>query len=155
DLNEIVEGMNKLLKRLIGEDIEVQTELADGLSPIKVDPAQIEQVLLNLAVNARDAMPQGGTLTIRTANVNLRNGHSFGSPDLAPGKYAMLTFGDTGKGIDRAVIDRIFEPFFTTKEAGKGTGLGLATVFGIIKQSGGHISVTSEIGNGAIFTIWL
>src|SRR5690606_2408533 len=116
DLNEIVEGMNKLLKRLIGEDIEFQTELADGLSPIKVDPAQIEQVLLNLAVNARDAMPQGGRLTIRTANVNLRNGHSFGSPDLAPGKYAMLTFGDTGKGIDRTVIDRIFEPFFTTKE---------------------------------------
>ncbi|HSI87699.1 MAG TPA: PAS domain-containing protein [Pyrinomonadaceae bacterium] len=155
DLNEIVEGMNKLLKRLIGEDIEFQTDLAEALSPIKVDPAQMEQVLLNLAVNARDAMPVGGKLTIRTETVVVGDSRFPAIADLPPGNYAMLTFGDTGVGIDRAIIDRIFEPFFTTKDAGKGTGLGLATVFGIINQSGGHIAVSSEENCGATFTIWL
>jgi two-component system, cell cycle sensor histidine kinase and response regulator CckA len=108
-------------------------------------------VLLNLAVNARDAMPEGGTLTIRTANAVITESNATASGDLAPGSYAMLTFGDTGVGIDSTIINRIFEPFFTTKDAGKGTGLGLATVFGIIKQSGGHIAVSSERAKAQFF----
>ncbi len=155
DLNEIVDGMNKLLRRLIGEDISFTSVLDPALHPIKVDPGQIEQVLLNLAVNARDAMPHGGRLTIATSNTTVHPSDPLIFSGLAPGNYVRLRVTDSGVGIPSELVDRIFEPFFTTKEAGKGTGLGLATVFGIIKQSEGHVEVKSEPGAGAQFTIWL
>ncbi len=155
DLNKIVNEMNKMLPRIIGEDIMLKTNLASDLWLVKVDPAQIEQVLVNLAVNARDAMLQGGQLNIETANVVL-NAYDIGLPsDLRPGEHVVLTVKDTGVGMTEEVRARIFEPFFTTKEVGKGTGLGLATVFGIVKQSGGDISVFSEEGQGTTFMIYL
>jgi two-component system cell cycle sensor histidine kinase/response regulator CckA len=155
DLNEIIGDMEKMLRRLIGEHIEIRTVLNSDLGNVKADPGQIEQVLLNLAVNARDAMPTTGTLTIQTSNVDL-NGENGGAPRaIEPGHYILIAVTDTGCGIDPETQSRIFEPFFTTKEKGKGTGLGLSTVYGIIKQSGGNISIHSEVGQGTTFKVYL
>jgi PAS domain S-box-containing protein len=155
ELNAVVSGMAKMLPRLIGEHIDLRFRLADSLGQIKADPGQIEQVLMNLAVNARDAMPEGGVLTIRTENVHLTG--KFGLSDLSvePGHYVLMEVSDTGFGMDAETQSHIFEPFFTTKEVGKGTGLGLSTVYGIVKQSGGSLWAYSEVGKGTIFKIYL
>jgi PAS domain S-box-containing protein len=155
DLNEVVGDMEKLLRPLISEDIAVMLTLAPGLGRVRADPGQFEQVLMNLAVNARDALSGGGTLTIETANVDFAAGQARRPREIEPGHWVMLAVRDTGCGMDQATISHLFEPFFTTKEQGKGTGLGLATVYGIVKQSGGNILVTSEPGKGASFEIYL
>jgi PAS domain S-box-containing protein len=155
DLNAAVADLDKLLGRIIGEHITLQTVPAPGLWPVKMDPAQIEQVVVNLAVNARDAMPGGGRLTIETANTVLDEAYAASHLGVAPGEYVLLTISDTGVGMSAEVQAHLFEPFFTTKGPGKGTGLGLATVYGIVKQSGGHIWVYSEEGRGSAFKIYL
>jgi signal transduction histidine kinase/CheY-like chemotaxis protein len=155
DLNTIVVDVEKILGRLIGEDISLQLVLSPHLVKVKADRSQIEQVLLNLAVNARDAMPQGGKLIIETADVTYGQSTARQRPYLLPGQYALLKVTDTGCGMDAALQSRIFEPFFTTKGKGKGTGLGLATVYGVIKQSGGYILVESEVGKGTTFEVYL
>ena len=155
DLNATVSQLERMLARLIGEDIAVVTLLAPDLSRIKVDPGQIEQVILNLVVNARDAMPTLGRLTIATRNVKVGPGLHSGADGVSPGDYVELSVEDNGIGVPDDLKEKIFEPFFTTKGVGKGTGLGLATVYGIIKQSGGHISVTSAVGVGSTFTVLL
>ncbi len=154
-LNDIVISMEPLLHRTITEKIVVETMLDPDLKLIEVDPHQMEQVIMNLAVNARDAMPDGGRLTVATANVSLDRVVSREDADLEPGDYVLLSARDTGEGMDQATISRIFEPFFTTKELGKGTGLGLSTVFGIVRQSGGIIDVESTVGAGSTFKVYL
>ncbi|MEI7833744.1 MAG: ATP-binding protein, partial [bacterium] len=151
NINDVVSNMAKMLGRLLGEHIKIKFELADDLGAIRVDPGQFEQVLMNLAVNARDAMPDGGILTIGTANAELDEEYSSTHIGTKPGSYVMLTVADSGCGMSAELLDHIFEPFFTTKGVGKGTGLGLATVYGIVKQHGGNIWVYSEPDHGTIF----
>jgi two-component system, cell cycle sensor histidine kinase and response regulator CckA len=153
-LNQAVGEMERMLRRLIGEDVELVTDTAPDLGAVEADPGQIEQVIANLVVNARDAMPAGGRLIVRTANVEV-NGHPRTEPQMRPGSYVLLSVSDSGTGMDTETQSRMFEPFFTTKDVGKGTGLGLATVYGIVKQSGGYIWVTSAPGAGTTFDIFL
>ena len=153
-LNTLVTGLGRLLRRLLGEDVTLHTELAEPLWAVRVDPGQLEQVVLNLAVNGRDAMPGGGTLTIATRNVDLDTNPSE-APALPPGRYVQLSVADTGTGISPSDLQHIFEPFFTTKELGKGTGLGLATTYGIAAQAGGTVTVRSTPGAGSEFVVWL
>jgi len=155
NLNSVLDGLDGMLQRLIGEDRELAVRPAADLWPIEIDPTRIEQVVINLAVNARDAMPDGGKLTIETANVVLDEAFADRHLGVQPGEYVMLAVSDNGMGMDDAVKRHIFEPFFTTKERGKGSGLGLATVFGVVKQNRGYVGVHSEVDKGTVFRVYL
>jgi two-component system cell cycle sensor histidine kinase/response regulator CckA len=155
DLNQIITGLGKMLTRLLREDISLSVLAGQGLGKVHADPGQIEQVIMNLVVNARDAMPSGGNLTIETANVLLDAEYAAAHHGVTRGQYVMMAVTDTGIGMDRATQDRVFDPFFTTKEKGKGTGLGLSTVYGIVQQSGGHVWIYSEPGAGSAFRVYL
>jgi PAS domain S-box-containing protein len=155
DVNTVVEDMERLLRPLIGEDVEFKTKLAPDAGHTRADAGQLEQVLMNLVVNSKDAMPNGGRMLIETVNVTRDNAHDGEQTFIRPGEYVMLSVTDNGHGMDKGTQSRIFEPFFTTKEKGKGTGLGLSTVYGIVKQSGGYVIVQSEVGHGTTFNIYL
>ncbi len=155
DLNELIGNLEKMLTRLIGEDVILKTDYGKNLAAVKVDPGQFEQILVNLAVNARDAMPSGGKFVIETSNVEVDEKHCLAHPEARAGRYVMLAVSDTGHGMSEEVIKHIFEPFFTTKQEGHGTGLGLAITYGAVKQAGGYIDVVSEPGKGSCFKIYL
>ncbi len=155
NLNDQVIEVRELLRRSLGETITLTTELAEDLWTVRVDPSEIENALVNLAINARDAMPQGGKLTVTTHNVIVNEAGALQVDDLKPGHYVVLTVSDTGTGMSREIQARAFEPFFTTKGHGKGTGLGLATIYGFVSQSGGHVTLSSEIGHGTTVKIYL
>jgi nitrogen-specific signal transduction histidine kinase/CheY-like chemotaxis protein len=155
DLNACVTGMTDMLRRTLGETIEIEPIIASGLSISEVDPGQLENALLNLAVNARDAMPKGGRLTIETANIELDHDYAAALGDVTPGHYVRLSVTDTGIGIPPEIIEHVFEPFFTTKEVGEGSGLGLSMVYGFVKQSGGHVTISSEPGCGTTVQLYL
>ncbi len=155
DLNSIVVGLDKLLRRLMDEDIEMVTVANQTVGAIKADPGQIEQVIMNLVVNARDAMPDGGRLTVETSNAELDSMYARDHASVKPGRYVMLAVSDTGVGMSAETVAHIFEPFYTTKESGRGTGLGLSTAYGIVKQSGGYIWVYSELNHGTTFKVYL
>ena len=155
DVNDLVLEAAKLLRPTLGEHIEIESMLEGDAWPAMIDPSQLSTALINLALNARDAMPDGGKLTIETGNVFLDENYAKANPDVAPGPYVMVAVSDTGTGIPEKLRERVFEPFFTTKEVGKGTGLGLSMVYGFIKQSGGHIKIYSEEGHGTTVKIYL
>jgi CheY-like chemotaxis protein len=155
NLGNLVNETKNMLARLLGEDVDLRVSMADGLGLVRLDPGQLEQVLVNLAINARDAMPNGGRLSIEGSNVDLDKNYAATHPQAAAGRYVQLSVSDTGQGMSAQVKRRIFEPFFTTKPNGRGTGLGLATTFAIVKQAGGSIEVYSEIALGTTFTIYL
>jgi signal transduction histidine kinase len=155
DPNKLVAGMSELLRRTLGEVVALETVLAGGLWRTAADANQLENALLNLAVNARDAMPNGGKLTIETANTHLDEAYAAAHDDVAPGQYVMIAVSDTGTGMDQATLGRVFEPFFTTKDIGQGTGLGLSQVYGFIKQSSGHVKLYSEVGQGTVVKLYL
>ena len=155
DVNAVVQDMERLLRPLIGENVEFDAQLSPEAAHTRADAGQLEQILMNLVVNAKDAMPNGGKLTMQTQNIVVDENHRRGQTFIRPGQYVMLSVSDTGMGMDKETQSRIFEPFFTTKEKGKGTGLGLSTVYGIVKQSGGYVLVQSEEGRGTKFQIYL
>ena len=154
NLNDVIRGMDSMLQRLVGEAVELRYDLAEDLHLTRLDPSVVERTVINLVLNARDAMPDGGTVTIRTRNADLGADYVRRHPQVRPGRYVMLAIEDTGLGMDKATVDRIFEPFFTTKEIGSGTGLGLATVYGMVKQSNGYIWVYSELGLGTTIKVY-
>jgi CheY-like chemotaxis protein len=155
NIQEHMKGIEDLLRRVIGEDIRLTVDTGDRPVYLRADPTQLEQVIMNLVVNARDAMPKGGNLNIEISRAHFDAEYCKHAPDTRPGKYASIAVTDTGSGMSADVLTRIFEPFFTTKENGKGTGLGLATVYGIVKQSGGNVTVYSEVGHGTTFRVYL
>jgi len=155
DVQQHIQGVEGLLRRVLGEDIHLTVEVGDRPVRLRVDPTQLEQVIMNLVVNARDAMPSGGSLSIEVSEAHIDKNYCEHNPDCHPGSYVRFAISDTGCGMSPQVLARVFEPFFTTKESGKGTGLGLATVYGIVKQSGGHITVYSEVGHGTTFKAYL
>jgi CheY-like chemotaxis protein len=155
DVNKLVAGMDGLLRRSLRGDIDIETVLADGAGSSLIDPAQFENAILNLAINARDAMPDGGRLTIETSNIAFDDDQIFAQDEIAAGRYVMVSVSDTGTGMPADVLERAFEPFFTTKEVGKGTGLGLSMIFGFMKQSGGHAKIYSEVGEGTTVRLYL
>jgi hypothetical protein len=155
DLNEVLASMDKMLQRILGADVDLVSLPAQPLGRVRIDPSSVEQVIMNLVVNARDAMPTGGKLTMETDNVVLDDAYAQAHLGVKPGPHVMLAVSDTGTGINRETLARIFEPFFTTKESGKGTGLGLSTVFGVVQQSGGSVWVYSEVGKGTTFKVYL
>ncbi len=155
EVNALVTGMSEMLRRTLGETISIDSALSGGLWRTEVDPNQLESAILNLAINARDAMPKGGRITIKTANVTLDESYVEANPDARVGQYVMIDFTDTGEGMTPEVLGRVFEPFFTTKPPGAGTGLGLSQIYGFIRQSGGHISITSKPGVGTTVKLYL
>ncbi len=154
DMNVLINDLNKMLLRLLGEDIQLSTVLSPELGRIKADPSQLEQVVINLLLNSRDAMPHGGRITLSTSNIQFDQSHERFYSEARPGPYVALTVADTGCGMDSETISHIFEPFYTTKDKDKGTGLGLSTVYGIVKQNGGEIFVDSQLEKGSVFTLY-